>query len=104
MRASGRSELFFPFADHDLRTPARCRIDIEFIHQPFRSRQAEPQRLRCAEASRENTVQICNSRSMILKFKFHAHAPAVSQYPDSGLALLRVDPDVAAQLRSGRCQ
>jgi hypothetical protein len=38
---------------------------------------------------------------VILKFEFHAHSPAISQYPDASLAFLSVDPNVATQFRGG---
>ena len=75
-------------------------VDIEFVNQPFGSRQPEAERLRCTETSREHAVQVCNSRSVIHKFQLHTNTAAVAQNPDSGDTSLSVNPDIAAQLGS----
>src|SRR5262245_51520761 len=59
--------------------------------------------MRRAEAAGKRAVQICNTRSMIHKFKFDADLTAIPQDADNGNTLLSVNPDVSAQLRgSGR--
>src|SRR5262249_18681641 len=78
-------------------------IDMEFIHEPFGSRQAESQRFRRAEASGKGSVQVCNSRPMINKLELQPHSVCAAQYGNSSDTLLRVNPDVATKLR-GRCR
>src|SRR5262245_17795266 len=88
VRASVRSKLSFPFADNNLGSTSRSRIDGEFVNQPFGARQAESQGLRCAEASGERAIEISNSRAVIKKLEFKSDSLSTAQDPDASHSFL----------------
>src|SRR5262245_54364759 len=94
IRASAQSEVFFPFANHDLCATSGFRIDTEIVNQSPGSRQAESKGLCCAEASRKRPVEVCNSGPVIHKFKLQAHFVSAAQDSDSCNAFLSMNPHV----------